>query len=137
MPRERPQLAEYNSRHGDQAAHVSSEGAGRDGESGPYRLESSCAGFKLTSQGDLSVNVWLPGPLVFGEQGWIGIGRPVQVGGSVLGVDPRVCERVRVCHGVCARPDLRTAAGQRRAGDGDLTAVDSDGCWAGPVLNAC
>lgn len=90
VPRERPQLAEYNSRHGDQAAPVSSEGARREGESGPNRLESSCVGFELTSQGDLPVSGWLPGPLVFGKQGWIGIGRPVQVGGSVLGVDPRV-----------------------------------------------
>lgn len=90
MPRERLQLAEYNSRYGDQAAPVSSEGARREGESGPHRLESSCVGFELTSQGDLPVSGWLPGPLVFGKQGWIGIGRPVQVGGSVLGVDPRV-----------------------------------------------
>lgn len=89
---ERPRLAEYNSRHGVRAARVSSEGSGREGESSPHRLESFWAAFALTSQGDLSVkqNVWLPGSLVFGEQDWIGVGRPVQVGGSVLGVDPRV-----------------------------------------------
>lgn len=55
MPMERPQLAEYNSRHGVQAARVSSEGSGREGESGPHRLESFWVAFELTSQGDLSV----------------------------------------------------------------------------------
>lgn len=34
--------------------------------------------------------------VAFEERGWIGLGRPGQVGGSVLGVAPRVCERVRV-----------------------------------------
>lgn len=29
-----------------------------------------------------------------------------------------MCERVRVCQNVCAQPDLRTAAGQLRAGEG-------------------
>lgn len=35
-----------------------------------------------------------------------------------------MCERVRVCQSVCAQPDLRTAAGQLRAGDGGLMAID-------------
>lgn len=89
MPMERPRLAEYNSRHGVRAARVSSEGSGREGESSPHRLESFWAAFALTSQGDLSVkgNVWLPGSLVFGEQDWIGIGRPVQVAPSFWAPD--------------------------------------------------
>lgn len=37
-----------------------------------------------------------------------------------------MCERVRVCQNVCAQPDLRTAAGQLRAGNGGgLRAIDS------------
>ena len=34
--------------------------------------------------------------MAFGEQGWIGLGWPGQVGGSVLGVAPRVCESMCV-----------------------------------------
>lgn len=61
----------------------------------------------------------------------------MQVGGSVLGVDPRVCVRVRACHRVFAQPDQRTVAGQQRAREEDLTAVDPEGRWAGLVSNAC
>lgn len=62
--------------------------------------------------------------MVFGEQDWIGIGRPVQVGGSVLGVT-HVCERVRVCHNVYA-PSAEDSGWSAESWDGDLTAVDSN-----------
>lgn len=99
---ERPQPAEYNSRHGVQAARVSSEGSGREGKSSPHRLESWAA-LALPSQGDLSVRRV--------ASGVIGIWRArldwhrQACAGRWLctGCGPTcVCERVRVCPSVYA-----------------------------------